>query len=130
MTTSEKFPDSRSRFLGNHGDGEAVAVGLASSVTVSLFCLARSRTRETAGINKPIRTAIIAITTSNSISVKALMRLRSFGKMDAEYVLLDFIVTCVALITQISMELVNNYLCLPAARASEDARSQPTFRIT
>lgn len=75
----------------NHGDGEAVVVGLASSVTVSLFCFARSRTRETAGINKPIRMAIIAITTNNSISVKALTRSRRFAKVDVEEVLFDFI---------------------------------------
>ena len=35
--------------------------------------------------------AIIAITTSNSISVKALARSRSFGRVDAEQVLFDFI---------------------------------------
>jgi hypothetical protein len=53
---------------------EGVGVGLAARVTVSVFPFARSRTRETAGINKPIRMPIIAITTNNSISVKALTR--------------------------------------------------------
>ena len=35
--------------------------------------------------------AIIAITTSNSISVKALARARSFGRVDAEQGWFDFI---------------------------------------
>lgn len=64
---------------------EAVALGLASWVTVSAFCFPRSRTtREIAGINRLIRMAIIAITTSNSISVKAITRSRSFGRVDAK----------------------------------------------
>jgi hypothetical protein len=71
---------------------EAVAVGRATGVTVSVLCFPRSRTiRETAGSNKPIRMAIIAITTSNSISVKALTRSRSFGRVDVEEVFLNFI---------------------------------------
>jgi len=42
--------------------------------------------------------AIIASTTSNSISVKALARSRGFGRVDAEQVLFDFIdKRCVAL---------------------------------
>jgi hypothetical protein len=71
---------------------EAVALGLASWVTVSVLCFPRSRrTRETLGSNKPIRMAIIAITTSNSISVKALTRSRSFDGADAEEGLFNFI---------------------------------------
>ena len=64
---------------------EAVALGLASWVTVSALCFSRSRrTRETIGYTKPIRMAIIAITTSNSISVKALTRSRSFDRAHAD----------------------------------------------
>lgn len=71
---------------------EAVALGLAFWLTVSVLCFPRSRTtRETAGSNKPIRMAIIAITTSNSISVRALTRSRSFGRVGAEEVFLNFI---------------------------------------
>jgi hypothetical protein len=71
---------------------EGVALGLTSWVTGSVLCFPRSRTtRETAGSNKPIRMAIIAITTSNSISVKAVTRSRSFGRVDAEEVFFNFI---------------------------------------
>jgi hypothetical protein len=70
---------------------EGVALGLTSWVTVSVLCFPRSRTTREAGSNKPIRMAIIAITTSNSISVKAVTRSRSFGRVDAEEVFFNFI---------------------------------------
>lgn len=71
---------------------EAVALGLASWVTVSLLCFPRSRrTREAVGSNRAIRMAIIAITTSHSISVKALTRSGSFDKAEAEEGLFNFI---------------------------------------
>jgi len=47
--------------------------------------------RETAGNKKLIRMAMIAMTISNSIHVKALTRSRSFGWIDAEEVVFDFI---------------------------------------
>ena len=76
----------------DYGDGvEVVAVGLGPGVTFSVLCFARSRTRETAGINKPIKMAIIAITTSNSMSVKALTQSRIFGRIEAMELLFDFI---------------------------------------
>ena len=53
--------------------------------------------------------AIIAITTSNSISVKALARSHSFGRVDAEQVLFDFTDKRCGSISQISTQLVNNY---------------------
>jgi hypothetical protein len=108
-TSGENFPCLRThtRFWENYGDGEevvavdsvvaelvsdeAVAVGRAPAVTVSVVCLLRSRIRESAGSNKLIRMAITAITISNSINVKALTRSRSFGIVDAEQVLFDFI---------------------------------------
>jgi hypothetical protein len=70
---------------------KAVGVGLAVRVPASVLCLPRSRKRETAGSNKPIRMAMIAMTTSNSISVKAQTWSRSFDRIDAEEVLFDFI---------------------------------------
>jgi len=106
---------SLNSFCENYGDGEevvagdsavvgsvlpellvvvsekAVGVGLAVRVTASVLCFRRSRKRETEGSNKPIRMAMIAMTTSNSISVKALTRSRSFDRIDAKEVLFDFI---------------------------------------
>jgi len=71
---------------------EAVGLGLAPWVTVSVLCFSRSRrTRETLGSNKPIRMAIIAITTSNSISVNALEQSRSLDGADVEEGLFNFI---------------------------------------
>jgi hypothetical protein len=70
---------------------ETVGVGLALRVTVSALCFARSRMREIAGINKLSKMAIIAIMASNSISVNALARSRSFGMVDVEDVLFAFI---------------------------------------
>lgn len=70
---------------------EAVGVGLTLRVTASVLCFARSRMRETAGNKKLIRMAMIAMTISNSIHVKALTRSRSFGWIDAEEVVFDFI---------------------------------------
>jgi len=76
---------------------ETVGVGLALRVTVSALCFARSRMREIAGINKLSKMAIIAIMASNSISVNALARLRSFGMVDGEDILFAFIGnSCVA----------------------------------
>jgi hypothetical protein len=70
---------------------EAVGVGVTLRVTASVLCFPRSRMRKTAGTNKLIRMAMIAMTTSNSIHVKALTRSHSFGRIGAEEVLFDFV---------------------------------------
>ena len=61
--------------------------------------------------------AIIAITTNNSISVKALRLSCSFGRVDVEEVLFDFIGKGVELDYPISIEPVNTYLYPLAAKA-------------
>jgi hypothetical protein len=82
-------------FCENYGDGEeggaVVAVGPALRVAVSALCFARSRMRETAGINKLIKMAITAITISNSSTVNAPERSRSFGMVNAKDILFAFI---------------------------------------
>ena len=65
---------------------ELLVVIAIIAVLIALLIPAVSRMRGTAGIDKAIRTAIIAITTSNSISVKALTRSRNFRRVDTEVV--------------------------------------------